>query len=474
MNAPGSENITTFLPANSAAGSTSAPPSGVACLMVTEGIFSPAADHGDRLPHSAAASAQARANERAARSGVQHPRRAQPTSATASRGPVRPTSCGAAGSSARDARADDAVEADDRAPAVSRPGRTRHRAARRRAWSRCGCRTGPAAPSARRICAGVSCRIAGEVRGASRSRRTASCAASAGAAASKARRVVGVQRAVRIDDVCAPRRSRRASSSIDLVRACSARAGDAQQARRAREPGRQPRVREPQRRDGGRGDRPRAGAGASGSTTRGSGSGMPSSSLIATDAAVSPNTDGTNATEPSTRFLCSQSLMPFWPPGHTHSEARRRRTRAPAARSAAPRSRRPSTPTGCVQSRPCLRRRLRRRSRANGSTRSRESRRRGRRRIEARRRAHRRRPGAARSRTQVAIRCILAAMLSIASITMSGSGTSSRARGLGAVELGARLDHRVGIDRAAAAPPSPRPSTCRACPSSRGAGGSRW
>src|SRR4051812_8467259 len=33
--------MTTFLPANSAAGSTSAPPSGVACLMVTEGIFWP-------------------------------------------------------------------------------------------------------------------------------------------------------------------------------------------------------------------------------------------------------------------------------------------------------------------------------------------------------------------------------------------------------------------------------------------------
>src|SRR5215470_2492140 len=31
----------TFLPANSAAGSTSAPPSGVACLIVTDGIFEP-------------------------------------------------------------------------------------------------------------------------------------------------------------------------------------------------------------------------------------------------------------------------------------------------------------------------------------------------------------------------------------------------------------------------------------------------
>src|SRR5690348_1314969 len=33
--------MTTFLPANSAAGSTSAPPSAVACLMVTDGIFWP-------------------------------------------------------------------------------------------------------------------------------------------------------------------------------------------------------------------------------------------------------------------------------------------------------------------------------------------------------------------------------------------------------------------------------------------------
>src|SRR5262249_57825242 len=41
VNAPGSVNITTFLPANSAAGSTSEPPSGVACLMVTDGILVP-------------------------------------------------------------------------------------------------------------------------------------------------------------------------------------------------------------------------------------------------------------------------------------------------------------------------------------------------------------------------------------------------------------------------------------------------
>ena len=41
-------------------------------------------------------------------------------------------------------------------------------------------------------------------------------------------------------------------------------------------------------------------------------------------------------------------------------------------------------------------------------------------------------------------------MLSIASITTSGSGTSRRARRLGAVELGARLDRRVGIDQAQA------------------------
>ena len=57
------------------------------------------------------------------------------------------------------------------------------------------------------------------------------------------------------------------------------------------------------------------------SSVRGTGRGIPSSSLTATDAAVMPNTDGTNATEPSTRFLCSQSLTPFWPPGHTHWNA---------------------------------------------------------------------------------------------------------------------------------------------------------
>src|SRR5512138_1874206 len=43
----------------------------------------------------------------------------------------------------------------------------------------------------------------------------------------------------------------------------------------------------------------------------------PSNILIAREAAVMPNTAGTNATEPSTRLRCSQSLTPFSPPGQT-------------------------------------------------------------------------------------------------------------------------------------------------------------
>src|SRR5690606_34521566 len=51
------------------------------------------------------------------------------------------------------------------------------------------------------------------------------------------------------------------------------------------------------------------------------GSGRSHSSFTATDAIVMPNTDGTNAIEPSTRCLCSQSFLPFIPPGHTQRNA---------------------------------------------------------------------------------------------------------------------------------------------------------
>jgi len=148
--------------------------------------------------------------------------------------------------------------------------------------------------------------------------------------------------------------------------------------------------------------------------------------LIATDAAVAPNTDGTNETEPSTRFLRSQSLTPFSPPGHTQRKAPS--SYASACGAIGDSSEYTAhTPVCCVQSRSCLRRRFRRRSRANGSTRV--SDRSAMRTIVGSSRAAA--PIAdtrrSRSRTHVAIRCIFAAMLSIASMMTSGSGTSSRA-----------------------------------------------
>src|SRR5690606_27064450 len=92
--------------------------------------------------------------------------------------------------------------------------------------------------------------------------------------------------------------------------------------RRGRGEGEGEGAREPHQLGGGGASRlGRRGRGAAGSGARGRGSGSPRSSLIATDAAAMPNTDGTTSTEPSTRCRCSQSLTPLWPPGQTHWNA---------------------------------------------------------------------------------------------------------------------------------------------------------
>ena len=210
----------TFLPANSAAGSTSAPPSGVACLMVTDGIFWPAAIMAIALPQSHRARAGTRArNAGAVARAARHRRRPSRSRCTGRAGPARASMR----RRRRDRAARDAVDdATRRAPIERAPVlavvdehgvERRDRRARRR---RSGTATGTAQRS--RACAAGEARIAREVapRGDLGLAR-ASRATSAGIAASKRRGVVGVERRERRRRSSRSHACRRARSSRDAV-----------------------------------------------------------------------------------------------------------------------------------------------------------------------------------------------------------------------------------------------------------------